>query len=148
MKVIYSLRMLNPGAQSIGDLKAVNARVAGYIWGHYRENVASFAVGNEPDWHDYHTYPGHPLDPAIYEHAAGLPGSQAGDARGSTATLGGAAITADTSWDGTWSTLPADPGAGISLTVRAPVPPSSRSRAGPEQPAAARIPAWPFPKRP
>jgi len=75
VKVIYSLRLLSPGAQPIGDLKAVNARVAGYIWGHYRENVASFAMGNEPDWHAYHTYPGHPLDPAIYEDDAGVPGS-------------------------------------------------------------------------
>ena len=33
--------------------------------------MASFAIGNEPDWHAYHTYPGHPLDPAIYEDVAG-----------------------------------------------------------------------------
>ncbi len=75
VKVIYSLRLLNPGTQPIPDLAAVNARIAGYIWGHYQENVASFAIGNEPDWHAYHTYPGHPLDPAIYEETAGPPGS-------------------------------------------------------------------------
>src|SRR5262249_43489114 len=41
----------------------------------HRDHVASFAIGNEPDWHAYHTYPGHPLDPAIYEEEAGVPGS-------------------------------------------------------------------------
>lgn len=75
VKVIYTLRMLSPGAQPVGDLKAVHAKAAGYIWSRYRDNVASFAFGNEPDWHAYHTYPGHPLDPAIYEEAPGVPGS-------------------------------------------------------------------------
>ncbi|HEY5988879.1 MAG TPA: hypothetical protein VIV12_21235, partial [Streptosporangiaceae bacterium] len=73
--VIYSLRMLSSAANPIGDLKAVHAQAAGYIWRHYQQNVASFAIGNEPDWHAYHTYPGHPLDPAIYEEVAGVPGS-------------------------------------------------------------------------
>jgi len=41
-----------------------------------------------------------------------------GDATGASATLGGAAITSDSPWDGKWSALPADPHAGISLTVR------------------------------
>ncbi len=75
VKVIYTLRMLNPSANPIGDLTPINARVAGYIWRHYRDNVASFAIGNEPDWHAFHTYAGHPLDPAIYEEVAGVPGS-------------------------------------------------------------------------
>ena len=48
-----------------------------------------------------------------------LAGGEPGDATGASATLGGAAITGDTPWDGTWSALPADPDAGISLTVRA-----------------------------
>ena len=50
-----------------------------------------------------------------------LAGGQPGDARGAKATLGGATITRGTAWDGTWSTLtlPADPHAGISLTVKA-----------------------------
>ena len=39
--------------------------------------------------------------------------------RPSGATLGGAAITGGTSWDGTWSALPADPGTTLGLTVRA-----------------------------
>ena len=44
-----------------------------------------------------------------------LAGDQPGDAKGTTATLGGATITGDT----TWTALPADPNAGISLTVKA-----------------------------
>ena len=48
-----------------------------------------------------------------------LAGGQPGDARGSIATLGGATITGGAPWNGTWSTLPADPRAGISLTVKA-----------------------------
>ena len=73
--VIYSLRLLNPSANPISDLKSIDAQVAGYIWQHHRPNLASFAIGNEPDWHSYHTYPGHLLDPAIYEEVAGVPGS-------------------------------------------------------------------------
>jgi hypothetical protein len=53
VKVIYTVRLLNRGAK-IGELKSINAWVAGEIWRHYRENVASFAIGNEPDWHSYH----------------------------------------------------------------------------------------------
>ena len=75
VQVIYTLRLLSPAASPAGDLLSVNARVAGYIWDRYRDKVASFAVGNEPDWHAFHTYPGRPLDPAIYEEVAGVPGS-------------------------------------------------------------------------
>ena len=75
VKVIYSLRLLNPPASPFGDLKTIHAQAAGHIWGRYRDNVASFAIGNEPDWHAYHTYPDHPMDPAIYEEAPGVPGS-------------------------------------------------------------------------
>ena len=39
----------------MGDLKAVHAQAAGHIWRHYQQNVASFAIGNEPDWHAYHS---------------------------------------------------------------------------------------------
>jgi len=75
VKVIYSLRLLSPAANPIGDLKAVHAQAAGHIWGNYQQNVASFAIGNEPDWHAYHSRPDRPLDPAIYEEVAGVPGS-------------------------------------------------------------------------
>lgn len=74
-KVIYSFRLLNPAAAPVPELKAVNAEAAGYIWRHYRENLASFAIGNEPDWHDFHSYAGRPRDPAIYEEVSGVPGS-------------------------------------------------------------------------
>src|SRR5438067_6574988 len=74
-RVIYTLRLLNPAAEPAGDLKSVHARAAGYIWRHYEENLASFAIGNEPDWHAFHTYAGHRLDPAIYEEIPGVPGS-------------------------------------------------------------------------
>jgi hypothetical protein len=75
VKVIYSLRLLSPAASPIGDLKAVHAQAAGHIWGRYQQHVASFAIGNEPDWHAYHTYQDHALDPAIYEEVSGVPGS-------------------------------------------------------------------------
>jgi hypothetical protein len=48
-----------------------------------------------------------------------LAGAQPGDARGGTATLGGATITGGAPWAGTWSALPAGPQGGISLTVKA-----------------------------
>ena len=48
-----------------------------------------------------------------------LAGGQPGDARGASATLGGATITGGSAWDGKWSPLAADPRAGISLTVKA-----------------------------
>ena len=60
VKVIYSLRLLSPAADPVGDLKAVHAQAAGHIWGRYQQNVASFAIGNEPDWHAYHSHPGSP----------------------------------------------------------------------------------------
>jgi hypothetical protein len=75
VKVIYTLRLLNPSAKPVGDLTPIHTRVAGYIWRRYQDTVASFAIGNEPDWHAFHTYAGHPLDPAIYEEIAGVPGS-------------------------------------------------------------------------
>jgi hypothetical protein len=48
-----------------------------------------------------------------------LAGREPGDASGTTVTLGGAAVTGDARWEGTWSTLPADPRAGAGLTVEA-----------------------------
>jgi hypothetical protein len=75
VKIVYTLRLLSPGAEPAGDLKAIHAQAAGHIWSRYRQNLASFAIGNEPDWHAYHTYQGHPLDPVIYEEVPGVPGS-------------------------------------------------------------------------
>src|SRR5215475_6583799 len=48
VKVIYTFRMISPAADPIADLQSVHAEVAGYIWNHYRDSVASFAIGNEP----------------------------------------------------------------------------------------------------
>jgi hypothetical protein len=75
VKIVYTLRLLSPGTEPAGDLKAIHARATGHIWSRYRENLASFAIGNEPDWHAFHSYRGHPLDPAIYEEVPGVPGS-------------------------------------------------------------------------
>jgi hypothetical protein len=75
VKVIYTLRLLNPGPRPIRDLETVDAQAAEYIWRRYRENVASFAIGNEPDWHAFHTYADHLADPAIYEEVSGVPGT-------------------------------------------------------------------------
>jgi hypothetical protein len=75
IQVVYTFRLLNPAASPVSDLQAVNARVAGYIWAHYAERLSSFAIGNEPDWHDFHSCEGHPRDPAIFETVAGVPGS-------------------------------------------------------------------------
>ena len=74
-RVIYTFRLLNPAAAAVADLRSVNAEAAGYIWGRYRDQLASFAIGNEPDWHDFHSYAGRPRDPAIYEEVSGVPGS-------------------------------------------------------------------------
>jgi hypothetical protein len=75
LKVIYTLRLLNHRAQRVPDLETAGAGIAGYIWRRYRDQVASFAIGNEPDWHAFHTYDGHWADPEIYEEVTGIPGS-------------------------------------------------------------------------
>ena len=49
---------------------------------------------------------------------------------GTGATLGGAAITGDAPWAGAWTALPADPRAGVSLTVRATTAAIVRIRSG------------------
>jgi hypothetical protein len=94
VQIIYTLRLLNPGAKPIRDLETIDAQVAGHIWRHYRENVASFAIGNEPDWHAFHTYDGHPADPAIYEEISGVPGSAYSSYRARWHTLAAAVAEA------------------------------------------------------
>ena len=74
-KVIYTLRLFSPTADPAGDLKTINAQVAGHIWSRWPKSLANFAVGNEPDWHAFHTYEGHPWDPAVYEQTSGVPGT-------------------------------------------------------------------------
>ena len=46
-KVIYSFRLLETNAALHYD--ATNAVLAKYIWDHYRDRLACFAIGNEPD---------------------------------------------------------------------------------------------------
>jgi hypothetical protein len=69
-QVIFSLRLLNPAQNPIQDLKAIDTEMAGYIWSKYQEELDSFSIGNEPDWHSYHI-----SDPAIYETVPAVPGS-------------------------------------------------------------------------
>ncbi|MDB5083954.1 MAG: hypothetical protein JWN30_840 [Bacilli bacterium] len=75
VSVLYSLRMLNPGGTTIPNLMTEDATIAQYIWQNYQHYVSSFSIGNEPDWHSYHTYAKHPNDPLIYENVSGVPGS-------------------------------------------------------------------------
>ncbi|MDE3057887.1 MAG: hypothetical protein KGJ59_08015 [Bacteroidota bacterium] len=63
VKVIYSLRLLN------GDAKE-DASIAKYVWGHHRQYLDCFAIGNEPDWHSFHI-----RDPEIYETDSTQPGT-------------------------------------------------------------------------
>ena len=125
-QVIYTLRLLNPQAQPAGDLNSIGARIAGYIWHRYRETVASFAIGNEPDWHSFHTYRGGRRDPAIYEEIEGVPGSAYRSYlarwRSIADAVGGAAPGAPLSGPdtGAYSTLTytPDPDTGVSWTER------------------------------
>lgn len=75
VRVIYSLRLLNLGACSDPELATKDAAIAKYIWGKYQDELDSFSIGNEPDVREYHTYPGHPMDPLIYEDKVGIAGS-------------------------------------------------------------------------
>jgi len=72
-----------------------------------------------------------------------LAGREPGDATGASATLGGAAITGDAPWDGTWSALPADSGAGVSLTVSATTAAIARIHRAPGTPAGPIAPGTP-----
>lgn len=68
VKIIYTLRLLNGSAQQ-------DAEIARYIQQRYASRLVCFEIGNEPDWHSYHTSPGHPRDPKIVETIAGNPGT-------------------------------------------------------------------------
>ena len=69
-QVIYSLRLLSPSGKPVAGLKSADAEAAGYIWGRYREHLASFAIGNEPDWHASAVTRA-TARPAIYEEIGG-----------------------------------------------------------------------------
>jgi hypothetical protein len=71
VRVIYTVRMLNT-KNTLPNLKASDAAIAGYIWQNYRPLVSNFAIGNEPDWRNpYHTAG----DPAIFETTPGVAGT-------------------------------------------------------------------------
>lgn len=75
VKVIYSVRLLNMGRCNDPDLPEKDAKIAKYVWDKYRDELDSFSIGNEPDVREFHTYPGHPMDPLIYEAKVGVAGS-------------------------------------------------------------------------
>jgi hypothetical protein len=126
VKVIYTLRLLSPGAKPIRDLRSVDAQIAGYIWSRYRENVASFAIGNEPDWHAFHSYAGHRFDPAIYEEVSGVAGSAYPSylaawrsfAAAAAAAAPGAPLSGPDTGAYTRLTYAPDPDTGVSWTER------------------------------
>ena|GEM_PF-577510 len=62
-RVIYSVRLLNG---NITD----DTNIVKYVWGNYSKYIDCFSIGNEPDWHSYHT-----VDPQIYETTSGVPGT-------------------------------------------------------------------------
>ncbi|HZL35745.1 MAG TPA: hypothetical protein VFC78_10585, partial [Tepidisphaeraceae bacterium] len=66
--MIYTLRLLNGNANE-------DAEIARYIQQHYEAQLVCFQIGNEPDWHSYHTAPGHPADPRIFEPVLNSTGS-------------------------------------------------------------------------
>ena len=66
--VIYTVRLLNGS-------KTNAASIASYIEKHYASQLSCFQIGNEPDWHSFHTSPGHDRDPQIVETTPGEPGS-------------------------------------------------------------------------
>jgi hypothetical protein len=54
-KVIYTMRLLNTH-NAYPNLKTMDAAVASHIWQRKSSLLENFALGNEPDFHSYHTY--------------------------------------------------------------------------------------------
>jgi hypothetical protein len=75
VKVIYSVRLLNVKSCDNPNLASDDANVVRYIWQKYRTNLDSVSIGNEPDVSEYHSRPGHVVDPSIYETKPGVSGS-------------------------------------------------------------------------
>jgi len=68
VRIIYTVRLLNGNAQ-------MDAAIAQYIQQHYASQLVCFQIGNEPDWHSFHTSPGHERDPRIVETSPEIPGT-------------------------------------------------------------------------
>lgn len=56
LKVIYSLPLINPTSCANSSLATNDGTTAQSIMSSYAANLHSFALGNEPDWHSYHSY--------------------------------------------------------------------------------------------
>ena len=54
-KVIYTMRLLNT-SNAYPNLKTMDATVASHIWQRNSSLLENFALGNEPDFHSYHSY--------------------------------------------------------------------------------------------
>ena len=68
VRVIYTLRLLR------GDVEK-NEKLAQYILQHDSAQLVCLQIGNEPDWHSFHTSPGHARDPRIVEATPEIPGT-------------------------------------------------------------------------
>jgi hypothetical protein len=75
VRILYTFRMLSPQAEPVAGLREINAAAAWYIAQRYAGHLTSFAIGNEPDWHAFHTHADQRLDPDIWEETHGVPGS-------------------------------------------------------------------------
>lgn len=135
-KVIYTFRLLSPAANPVSNLDTVNARVAAYIWDRYAEHVASFAIGNEPDWHAFHTHAGHVFDPDIFEEVPRVPGTAYRSylsrwrrlADAVTAAAPGARLSGPDTGAYTPLTYSPDPDTGVSWTERFAADASARGQ--------------------
>jgi hypothetical protein len=67
LKVIYSARLLG---SSTYDPQSDSVAAASYVWNHYQTSLDYFAIGNEPNYHSYHT-----VDPEIFETTSGQAGT-------------------------------------------------------------------------
>ncbi len=56
LKVIYSLPLINPSSCTNSSLATSDGNTAQSIMSSYAANLHSFALGNEPDWHSYHSH--------------------------------------------------------------------------------------------
>ena len=124
VRVLYSLRLLNQVSQRNPDLEPQDVAIARHIWERHRPHLSSFAIGNEPDWHSYHTYLNRLEDPLIYETVSGVPGtaypSYLADWRDFAGAIRGGAPGATFSGPDTGSyttqTYTPDPAGGVSWT--------------------------------
>lgn len=68
LRIIYTLRLLNGSSGQ-------DAQLAQYLEQRLASRLVCLAVGNEPDWHSFHSSPDHERDPRIAETTPGIPGT-------------------------------------------------------------------------